>query len=1232
MFFVLNRTHVVLPITHPGPRREFHVARSARDTYEFPDDAFSLQGHVLFADIRSARTLAMKMNTVRRSALHPERAVRAGDIYAMGLIDEVFHHMIGLYLEQYGTSVMEQLEEVLRSALGTSAFERLLLTFSERFPTVAHYHGTESAEESLDRTVSGISGRQVAIEEMIVLWVGNRNPAFSPLIELFDEEIIALDTDYARFSRVMQEFFDSRPSFGPEDQTLINLLRAPAIAHPDDLHAQLEYIRTKWGAIIGPYLDRLLRSVDMITEERKARFAGPPGEAPVLEYGSFETSDEDDYARFSPDREWMPRAVIIAKSTLVWLDQLSKEYKREIRTLDQVPDEELDILAGRGFTGLWLIGLWERSGASKRIKHLCGNPEAEASAYSLYDYDVAQELGGWDALDNLRRRLWQRGIRIASDMVPNHSGIDSKWVHEHPEWFIGLPYVPFPGYTFNGENLSTQPGVGIYLEDHYYDRSDAAVVFKRVHFDSGDTRYIYHGNDGTSMPWNDTAQLDYLNPEVRETVIQTILHVARNFPIIRFDAAMTLAKKHIQRLWYPAPGQGGDIPSRSEHGLPQAEFDAAMPQEFWREVVDRVAQEVPDTLLLAEAFWMMEGYFVRNLGMHRVYNSAFMNMLKNEDNEKYRRTIKNTLEYDPEILKRFVNFMNNPDEESAVAQFGTGDKYFGVATLMVTMPGLPMWGHGQIEGFAEKYGMEYRHAYWDETADESLIARHNREIFPLMHRRYLFADATNFRLFDVYAADGHVHPHVYAYTNHHHDERTLVLYNNFWERAEGWIHTSSPFVVDASVPTDQQELRSEQLTPSLGLSGSWQRFTIFQEQRSGLWFIRNSGELSERGLYVALNGYESQVFLNIYEVEDNQYTHYARLADSLNGAGTADINRSLKRLLLQPLHDAFGVVANTGVLRRLTDALATPDPKVDWKELADEYRSFLSIAGQFSEHTTRMEDAAELFERNGEALIRLPQLVTRAPKTVAALIESHLTAEREDSSVFLALALLIPLDVFVQGEEELTSTLRGFRALDQAAEWELITHVASVMEHLSAESHLPRHWEPLVQLILAHHGWWSYTGGSASIRAARTVMETLLADPNVEDFLQIHVHNGVTWFNKEMFELMVDWLVVVAVWQEMTAMLISGTRVVWKELVAYSRRVAEVYREWQRAQKTCGYKVEALLEALAGEGELAGEGALADVPPPGDATSAAPQNTGRTQPGTTRAPRRKTTKRSDRDE
>ena len=114
-----------------------------------------------------------------------------------------------------------------------------------------------------------------------------------------------------------------------------------------------------------------------------------------------------------------------------------------------------------------------------------------------------------------------------------------------------------------------------------------------------------------------------------------------------------------------------------------------MPNEFWRDVVDRVQSEQSDTLLLAEAFWLMEGYFVRTLGMHRVYNSAFMNMLKMEDNAKYRQTIKNVLEYSPQILKRFVNFMSNPDERTAVEQFGDGDSASdaGTVTHTYTTPG-----------------------------------------------------------------------------------------------------------------------------------------------------------------------------------------------------------------------------------------------------------------------------------------------------------------------------------------------------------------------------------------------------------------------------------------------------------------------------------------------------------------------------------------------------------------
>src|SRR5581483_11623737 len=258
----------------------------------------------------------------------------------------------------------------------------------------------------------------------------------------------------------------------------------------------------------------LLLGMDVLSEEERAlwlRFhgglqapsQGAAAAATVTNFQGFQGEPEG----FTQDREWHPRVVLMAKNAHVWLDQLSRRYSQDVHRLDQVPDEELDKLVSWGVTGLWLIGLWQRSRASERIKRMRGNPEAAASAYALDDYRVADDLGGEEAWASLRERAWTRGLRLASDMVPNHMGIDSHWVVDHPEWFLALDHSPYPGYSFNGADLSEDPRVSIQIEDHYWDGTDAAVVFKRYDHESGETRFVYHGNDGTSFPWNDTAQL-----------------------------------------------------------------------------------------------------------------------------------------------------------------------------------------------------------------------------------------------------------------------------------------------------------------------------------------------------------------------------------------------------------------------------------------------------------------------------------------------------------------------------------------------------------------------------------------------------------------------------------------------------------------------------------------------------------------------------------------------------
>ncbi len=891
--------------------RDFHVRRTARERHGIDDALLGERGDLAVADLAAIRHLAARMNSVRAAGA---QSVGAGEIVALGILHEVAH-LLTARLEALDQGAVARALRDVRRELGEDA-ELVLDRFAAAFP------GIGSTPEPA----------HVRLEELLLTRVANENPALGPLRELVDDTTLREGTRYDDVIGVLERSFAAGRGLEQPDgsrASLMELLRAPARHVPTSLAGQLRYVRDHWSALLGADLDALIGRLDIavgiLAEEERGlhqRFGGGAGDAKDRppDVPSFTAAVADEPEAFSSDSAWMPRVVLMAKSTYVWLDQLSRRYGREMRTLDAIPDEELDALAAWGVTGLWLIGLWQRSVASERIKRMRGNPDAVASAYSLDDYRIADDLGGEAAYANLRDRAWERGIRLASDMVPNHMGIDSRWVIEHPEWFLSLPEPPFPAYTYTGADLSPDPRVGIGLEDHYWDDSDAAVVFKRTDRETADERFVYHGNDGTSFPWNDTAQLDFLSAELREHVIGVILDVARRFPIIRFDAAMVLARKHIQRLWWPLPGSGDGIPSRAQYAIPQEEFDRRMPKEFWREVVDRVAAEVPGTLLLAEAFWMLEGYFVRTLGMHRVYNSAFMHMLRDENGAGYRKLIRETLEFDPEILKRYVNFMSNPDEETALEQFGTGDKYFGVATVMATLPGLPMLGHGQVEGFAEKYGMEFRKARLEEAPDPWLVERHEREVFPLFHRRAWFAEAHDFLLYDLVTDGGGVDESVLAYSNGSGPTRSLVIYHTRFGSIAGTIRESVPFARRSARGAKRLDRRS--LAEGLGLTDDPAVFVTFRDARTGLEYIRASRELWERGLWLALDAYQGHVFWEFAEVRDGTASQWRRLAERLGGAGVPSLEGALLEQQLEPIHAPLRALFEGGHVAAFIDGFA----------------------------------------------------------------------------------------------------------------------------------------------------------------------------------------------------------------------------------------------------------------------------------------------------------------------
>jgi glycosidase len=1177
------------------PAFEFHVSRAARDLYRFDEALFGVAGNVVFANLEASRTFAHRMNLERGAATRPERAVSPGALNAMGLIDEVLHLVVAVYREQRDRRALTDALAWFEGRLGRAALDRALLEFADRFPTVAVYRGRLTAASWLNGVAGDVPHRAVALEELMMLWLANLNPAFRPFRELFDDAGLAQATAYPGITGALRDFFETRPRFGPDEQNLVDLLRAPALASPESLEGQLAYIREKWAAFLGPMLARLLTGLDVLKEEELAvwlRFhppvpAGmwppPLGDSGAGAIPSFRGL-EHEYERFSQDLDWMPRVVLIAKTVYVWLDQLSKRHGRAITRLDQIPDEELDTLARRGFTGLWLIGVWERSRASQRIKQACGNPEAVASAYSLLDYVVAQDLGGEAAFEALRERARARGLRLASDMVPNHMGIDSRWVIEHPDWFIQLDHSPYPAYRFDGPDLSSDGRVGIFVEDHYYDRSDAAVVFRRLDRWTGENRFVYHGNDGTSMPWNDTAQLDYRRADVREAVIQTILAVARRFPIIRFDAAMTLAKRHYQRLWFPEPGTGGAIPSRAGQGLTKGQFDDAIPQEFWREVVDRVAAEAPDTLLLAEAFWLMEGYFVRTLGMHRVYNSAFMNMLRDEENANYRSVIKNTLEFDPEVLKRYVNFMNNPDERTAVEQFGKGDKYFGICTLMATLPGLPMFGHGQVEGFAEKYGMEYRRAYHDEHPDPWLVARHEREISPLLHRRALFAEVRDFLLYDFFTPEGWVNEDVFAFSNRHGNDRALVLFHNRYATTRGWIRQSAAY---ATKEGEHRSLHRRALADALGFHADPALFVRYREASTGLEFLRSQKELGEQGFFCELEAYRCHVFLDWQDVRDDGTRPWAQLCAELSGRGVPSLDEALRELELRPVHEALRALLDPAAAAALAEAAPAAESPARASQVTvlldqAERRAAALITAACHYGPPRLpaavQDAARpwsgdaraaaaLLRRRLEAALRLPALESRFtvpwPAEARAVLPTAGSPAARTAGIWgtlLGWCALESLGRACDPVEPARASVRLFEAL------RLREPMAEMLATLGLEGEERWRGAARVRAAFAHAVW---APGAAPVPARPAAAYAWLDDPDVAWLIDKHEFEGAHFFRKEPFERMTWWMALPAL------LAIAATP---HPDVEAARALERTLTERLRVAEAAGWRVEAFLE------------------------------------------------------
>lgn len=270
------------------------------------------------------------------------------------------------------------------------------------------------------------------------------------------------------------------------------------------------------------------------------------------------------------------------------------------------------------------------------------------SYYAVSDFrKINPEFGSIEDFRRLLDTAHEHDIYVILDWVPNHTGWDHTWITEHPDF-----------YTKNAKGEITDP-----LKE-----------------------------DGTSVGWEDVADLDYSNKEMRQAMIADMMY------------------------WVKEEGVDGF----------RCDMAGMVPTDFWAEAIPRLRAE-KDIFMLAEAdkpeltrvnmFEMAYGWEA-----HHLLNA----IAKGEKNAKHFN------EYMQNSAEKWVgggflmNFLTNHDENSwaGTVKERMGDASQAMLALTYCMPGMPLIYSGQ------EYDLDHRLKFFEKDS----IPKKKGEVWPLLEK------------------------------------------------------------------------------------------------------------------------------------------------------------------------------------------------------------------------------------------------------------------------------------------------------------------------------------------------------------------------------------------------------------------------------------------------------------------------------------------------------------------
>jgi hypothetical protein len=329
---------------------------------------------------------------------------------------------------------------------------------------------------------------------------------------------------------------------------------------------------------------------------------------------------------------------------------------------------------------------------------------------------------------------------------------------------------------------------------------------------------------------------------------------------------------------------------------------------------------------------------------------------------------------------------------------------------------------------------------------------------------------------------------------------------------------------------------------------------------------------------VELGAYKYHVFIDFREVRDNQWHHYAKIANDLNGRGAPSIEDALKEMLLKPLHDALKELVNVDMFRCLMEARVTqPQAQLDQKlmeEIEKKMTRFLQEAKKLSGAREDETAIVQEIRRKLEAILYLPILTSRYPylqpkgvKATAEYLHKRLTGSTATWSTLFAWLFVHALGKVVNQREFAGQSHTWIE------EWGFGKPILAVLGDLGMEEALAWNSLTVIKWLTSHQKW--FESKSSGQEQAYTILEELLKDSDVRHFLQVNQCNDIWWFNKEAFEELLWWLMMVAALTIGSDPLRPVHAVIEELQGCYA-----IIRTWEKAEEKSEYQIEKFLSAL----------------------------------------------------